>query len=383
MARFDRYFLRQLLLAFGFSALVLVLVYWINRAVLLFDRLIANGESTRVFLELTLLTLPSMIAIVLPVAAFVATLVVTNRLTAENELIVAQSAGLSPARMARPVLYFGALTTAFMLALGHVLVPISQDRLAQRQAQISQNVSARFLTEGEFVHPAKGITAYVREITRNGELLDVFLSDRRDASFDYAYSARRALLVRSPEGPRLVMFDGLTQALRRETGQLSVTAFSDFTYNLSALSDGVFRNPRNYTHLTSAELLRATPALLAETGKTRQDFALEFHLRTARAVISIAAVMIAFSTLLLGGYSRFGLWRQIFGAVVLLSVLKILDNALVPLAARGPATLWLAYLASGLGTAIGFFLLWLAPRPGLVRRTIAAAHRSRPKGARA
>ena len=41
MARFDRYLLSQLMVVFGFFSLVLVMVYWINRAVVLFDRLIA------------------------------------------------------------------------------------------------------------------------------------------------------------------------------------------------------------------------------------------------------------------------------------------------------------------------------------------------------
>ncbi|MEO6300594.1 MAG: LPS export ABC transporter permease LptF, partial [Paracoccaceae bacterium] len=45
MTRFDRYLLSQLLTMFGFFALVLVGVYWINRAVGLFDQLIGDGQS--------------------------------------------------------------------------------------------------------------------------------------------------------------------------------------------------------------------------------------------------------------------------------------------------------------------------------------------------
>ena len=72
MARFDRYMLSQLLVLFGFFSLILVLIYWINRAVRLFDRLIADGQSAWVFLELTSLSLPGIIRIVLPLSAFVA-----------------------------------------------------------------------------------------------------------------------------------------------------------------------------------------------------------------------------------------------------------------------------------------------------------------------
>ena len=104
----------QLLALFGFFALVLVAVYWVNRAVRLFDRLIADGQSAWVFLEFTALTLPYVIRLVLPVAAFVATVYVTNRLSRDSELVVMQATGFSPWRLARPVAYFGLVVAALM-----------------------------------------------------------------------------------------------------------------------------------------------------------------------------------------------------------------------------------------------------------------------------
>ncbi len=354
--------LRQLLLAFGFFALVLVLVYWINRAVWLFDQLIANGETALVFVELSILTLPLMISIVLPVAAFAATVFVTNRLSAENELVVAQSAGFGPFRMARPVALFGLLTSLFMLVLGHALVPKSQERLAERQAEISQNISARFLTEGTFVHPAENITLYIREITPDGELLDMFLSDRRNDRQQYIYSAERALLVRAEEGPRLVMFKGLAQVMDRQTERLTITAFDDFTYNLSALVGDEFLTRRSFFYLPTRELLLASPAVQRETEQSRAFLRTEAFARSGRALLSLVAALVGFSTLLLGGFSRFGLWRQILGAVVLLALIQFLDNALTQLARAGKLPPWGVLAPSLVGLGVVGVLLWLSPR---------------------
>jgi len=101
LSRFDRYILSQLLALFGFFSLVLVAVYWINRAVMLFDQLIGEGHSLWVFLEISALTLPGVIAIVLPLSAFAGTVFVVNRLTQESELVVMQATGFSPFRLAR------------------------------------------------------------------------------------------------------------------------------------------------------------------------------------------------------------------------------------------------------------------------------------------
>lgn len=354
--------LRQLLLAFGFFALVLVLVYWINRAVLLFDQLIANGESALVFAELSILTLPLMISIVLPVAAFAASVFVTNRLSGENELVVAQSAGFGPFRMARPVFLFGLLASLFMLVLGHVLVPMSQERLAERQAEISQNISARFLTEGTFVHPSDNITIYIRKITADGALLDLFLSDQRDRVRQFIYSAERALLVRAEAGPRLVMFKGLVQVLEAEGERLTITAFDDLTYDLAPLVGDGFLGERSYFHLPTGELLGANRAIQRETGQSRAFLRSEAYARTSRAALALVAALVGFSTLLLGSFSRFGLWRQILGAVVILAGVQFLDHSIAQMARAARVPAWAVFVAPAVGLAVAALMLWLSPR---------------------
>lgn len=130
MPRIDRYILGQMLTLFGFFALVLVSVYWINRAVSLFDDLLSDGQTALVVLEFTALTLPLVISVVLPVAAFAATAYGTNRMAGESELVAMQAAGLSPWRLARPVLVFGVFVGLMVAVLVHGLVPLARARLA-------------------------------------------------------------------------------------------------------------------------------------------------------------------------------------------------------------------------------------------------------------
>ena len=83
MGKADRYILGQLMVLFGFFSLVLVSVYWINRAVVLFDTLIGSGHSTLVFLEFSVLSLPNVIRTSLPLAEFAAAV---DRLLAEQAI---------------------------------------------------------------------------------------------------------------------------------------------------------------------------------------------------------------------------------------------------------------------------------------------------------
>ena len=368
MSRFDRYLLTQFLTLFGFFALVLVLVYWINRAVGLFDRLIGDGQSALVFLEFSLLTLPNVIRIVLPVAAFAATVHVANRLTQDGELVVMQATGFSAFRLARPVLMFGLIVAVMMTGLAHFAVPRSRAILADRSVEIEANVTARLLTDGQFMHPADGITFYIREIASNGELRDVFLSDDRSANGRTSYSAKRALLVRGDTGPKLVMIDGMSQTLTRATGRLAVTHFSDFTRDLSGMVGDGMRDRRTVSELSTADLLAAPAALLAETGATRAEFLSEAHDRFAQPFLAVAAALIGFSALLLGAFSRFGLWRQILVAVLMLILMQLVANAATSASLRNAALWPLVYAAPLLGTAMGVATLALSQRPRRLRR---------------
>ena len=370
MGKFDRYLLSQLMMFFGFAAVVLVLVYWVNRAVRLFDWLIASGQSAAVFLEFTALTLPNVIRLVLPVAAFVATLYTTNRLTSESELVVVQANGYGPFRLARPVLVFGLLVAGFMSLLVHFAVPASHARLAERQIEVAENVTARLLVEGRFIHPSDGMTLYIREITGSGRLQDVYLRDSRNADRHITYTATEALLVRTAEGPRLIMYDGMAQAYEGSERELSLTRFNDFAVDVTSLIDGASsgENRRTYRDASTLELLAATPATVEELGTRARRLWVEGHKRIAQPLIAITAPLIGFAVLLLGGFNRFGIRNQIIGAVLLVVLLYMADSAFEDLATRKPGLWMLVYAGPLLGAVMGCAILWFAANPQIWRR---------------
>ncbi len=365
MPRIDRYILSQFLTLFGFFALVLVSVYWINRAVSLFEQLISDGQTALVVLEFTALTLPLVISVVLPIAAFAASAYGANRLSAESELVVMQAAGMSPWRLARPVLVFGILVALMVAMLVHSLVPLARARLADRQAEIAQNVTAQFLRAGSFQYPVKGVTLYIRDIKDDGRLVDFFLEDGRDPNEDITYTATEALVVRTADGPRLVLMQGMVQSLSRAGGRqsLAVTRFSELAYDLATLINPEASRKRDLRTYSTRQLLQPDAALLEATGATPAAARAEAHERLAKPFQAPVAAMLGFATLLIGSYSRFGVWRQVIWAVVALIGVQFLQTAAESQVARDPDQWPLIYVSPLVGAGVGVFLLWLAARP--------------------
>ncbi len=367
VSRYDRYVLSQYLLFFGFFALILVAMFWLNRAVSLFDRLIGDGQSALVFLEFTALSLPNLVRMVLPVAAFAATVWVTNRLHSESELTVLRSTGTSPWQMARPALAFGVLTALMMSVLTHALLPASIGQLQQREREVARNVTAKLLTEGSFLHPAKGVTFYIRQIDPDGTLHDVFLSDRRDPNQSVTYTGARAFLVRDGDKSHLILVDGSAQRLNMDTLSMSTTVFSDFSYDISALTRKVENLNRNIRAISSFELMTERAAIAEREGFSQGALSEELHLRFARALICVAVTLIGFSTLMLGSFSRFGIWRQAMLAFLLLILIEGLRGPLSEPILQNPDLWPLIYLPALTGIAISLCFLILASNPNLLR----------------
>ncbi len=355
---------------FGFFSLVLVSVYWINRAVKLFDVLIGEGQTAWVFAEFTALTLPNVIRLVLPVAGFAAAIYVTNRLNTESELTVMQATGFSPWRLARPVAVFGLIVAGMMTVLTHLLVPMSTAQLKEREIEISRNVTAKLLTEGAFLHPSPWVTFYIREITPEGALRDVFLSDRRRGTegTTYTYTAREAFLVRDGDSSKLVMIDGLSQALNNQTGRLISTHFDDFSYDISSLVGTAPIQPFRLEHAATLDLLRDPAAEAERAGSTLGRAMEQLHLRFTQPLLCVAAALIGFSSLLVGGFSRFGVWKQIVGAIFLLVSLKLVEGFVTDPVLAEPDRWPLLYLPPVAGICAAVVLLWLAARPRRSRR---------------
>ncbi len=368
MARFDRYLLSQLMVLFGFFSLVLVMVYWINKAVVLFDQLIADGQSAAVFLELSALTLPAVIKLALPLASFAAAVYVTNRMISESEMVVVQATGFSAYRLARPVVYFGLIVAFIMSILTHFLVPLASAQLNLRKDELAQNITSRLLTEGKFIEPADGITFYIRDITPAGELRDIFLSDTRDPAQSVTYTAAKAFLVRADDTAQLVMINGLAQTLQDDGARLFTTTFEDFAYDIGEFLTVAASTRLRASEATTADLLRASDTLQAATGQTKAQLIAQAHDRFGQALLGLVGALLGFSALMVGGFSRFGVWRQIVGAIFLIIVVKAVETAGLNLARSSPDLWFATYLPTAVGLGISWFLLFAATRPYLFKR---------------
>jgi lipopolysaccharide export system permease protein len=224
------------------------------------------------------------------------------------------------------------------------------------------------LSEGRFLHPSEGVTFYIGEITPEGELRNVFLSDARVPERRVTYTASSALLARSDTGPRLLMFDGMAQTYLPKERRLATTRFSDFAFNIASVIDTPTSGRRQLSEVPTPVLLNPSPEFLAENRFSYPAALREAHGRFNQALQCIVAPLMGFAFLLVGGYSRFGVWWQILAAIAAMALLQSMGSAMANIA-RHDAGLWpLHYAPQGVGLALILVLLWWAAHPHAFRR---------------
>ena len=374
MSRFDRYLFTQYFLMFGFFSLILLFIYWINKAIALFDNLISDGQTFLVFLEFSILTIPPIIPIVAPLAAFAAAIFVTNRLKNDSELTIMQATGFSPLRLSRSIFLFGLVVTIILLIISHYLIPKSNNILLKRQNEVASSLNAKLLKVGSFIHPQNGVTFYIGGISTSGVIEDVFVLDERNKDREIIVTSKSGYLITNNNNPILVLKDGIVQNYDLKSTNLSTIHFQDLSYDLTSWSvkERMSKSKLLLTY-SSFDLFKDPELVSILTDSSPISVLEELHSRILTPLLALIAALIGFSALIIGDYSRFGASKQISVGIVILILIKLSESYGNELMLKSQGN-WLAlYLPVLIGILIFSFMMLLASNQKLLGRSSRAS----------
>ena len=353
-----RYIFRIAATAFVMTLAVLTAVIWLSQALREFDLMTAKGQSVVIFLMITGLSVPALIAIIAPVALFIATIYTLNRLNGDSELVVMSAAGLSPTALARPFMALTLLGAALVAWMTIWAMPSSfrgvRDLVTKVRADFVSNVAR----EGQFTNLDQGITFHYRE--RAGDaLLGIFMQDRRDPEKNIVYIAERGQAVDVNGTPYLVLEQGVVHREKADGGDASIINVQRYAIDLGQFgpdSDVITYKPRERS---TFELLWLNPQddyVKSQLGRFRA----ELHDRITAPLYALAFVAIAFAALGQPRTTRQGRGFATGIAVLVVVIVRIAGFAISTLIVRSPASVPLAY-ALPLVATLGALVFAFAP----------------------
>ncbi len=312
--------LGPLLAILGALAAIAILTQGLNQL----DIIITNRSAGFAFAWVTILALPQLISLILPMAVFIAVVYALNRMQSESEVAVLYGAGVSRQRIARPIMQLATLAALLHLAINVVIQPAAFEERREVFYALRTDIASSLIEEGSFTFPAEGLTLYARQRGGGGELRDLLINDGRP-ELPITYTARAGAIVTIDGRPAIVMRDGQVQR-QTEDGAVDVLDFDRYVLQMGE----ELQEPEVFFLKASDRTLYQLffPDLTAHYDQRNVDqFLAEAHARLSAPLLNLALAMIALAGVLVGDFSRRGYGRRIMIAAILALLVRVVALA--------------------------------------------------------
>lgn len=361
MDSISRYIFRTTFSAFAIVLLSLTAVIWVTQALRDIDIMTSQGQTILVFIGITGLIIPLLVLVIAPIALLIAVAHSLNKLSTDSEIIVMNAAGMSPWILFRAFLNVAIVVSILVASISAYFAPKGLRMLRDWLTEVRANVVSTIVQPGRFTSMESGVTIHIKERRTNGQLIGIFLDDRRNPKERLTVIADTGDLIDNDKGTFLVLQQGMIQ--RHEVGQRdpSMVVFDRYAFDLSQFSGGQQAVKYSIRERYIWQLLWPDPNdqfYIEQPGQFRA----ELHDRLVAPLYPLAFTVIAFAYLGAPRTTRQSRTMSMVGAVAGVGLLRLIGFTSTVFGANLPWLLALQYVAILGAFVAGFFVI----RSGLI-----------------
>ena len=208
MGSFDRYIFRTTFGAFLLICISLTAVIWLTHALREIDLMTNQRQTVLVFVGITGLLIPMLVLVIAPIALVIAVGHTLNRLNTDSEIVVMNASGMSPWRIFRPFLTTTIVVSVLVLGISAYLAPKGLRELRIWATKVKADFVINIVQPGRFITIERGLTFHIRERRNDGQLLGIFIDDRRDDKERVTSLAEYGEIVEAGSGTFLLLMNG-------------------------------------------------------------------------------------------------------------------------------------------------------------------------------
>jgi len=238
MSALDRYIFRTTFGAFLLVLVSLTTVIWLTHALREIDLMTNQKQTVFVFLGITGLLIPMLMLVIAPIALVVAIGYTLNRLNTDSEIVVMNASGMSPWRIFRPFLMTTAVVSLMVAAISAYLAPKGLRELRNWATKVKADFVINVIQPGRFTPIERGLVLHIRERRPDGQLLGIFIDDRRDPKERVTSISDYGEIVESGTGTFLVLITGSVQRLEAGRPDPTIVRFERYAFDLSRFTGG-------------------------------------------------------------------------------------------------------------------------------------------------
>ena len=283
-------------------------IAWLTQSLRFIDLIVIKGLPLNIFVNLTILIIPKLLVTIIPFIGFLASLITYIRLNNESELISMKSAGINNFKLIIPALIFGISLGILSITLENFGSPYAYNKFKNLQYDIRNNYISTLFQDKVFSSPMKGLTIFIKERDKLGDLQGILIHDARDKNKKISIIAEQGKIVSTPKGARFLLINGNRQEISKNN-DISILYFNQYTLNIE-----------NYNKVSSSRFKEANERNFYELLKPdknideiyKKEFLAEVHKRIISPLIIVIMVLLGAITPIVGRFERKKSAKKIF-----------------------------------------------------------------------
>ncbi|MGV8929079.1 MAG: LptF/LptG family permease [Brevundimonas sp.] len=322
--------------------------------------IVERGQSAWVMIKLTLLAVPQLLAVIIPIGLFVGALIALTRLQREQELTAVFASGVTRWSAIRPAVRLAIIAALLTLAVTAIGQPWAQRQARTEAFAVRADLAVLLVEEGVFKQGPNGLTVYVQQIEQNGLLKNLFVY-LEDGDKVTTWDASEARFSRIDGQPYLTLLNGSWQRYSSR-GVLEYLSFGRQDVALGPYTEVTERVRYKPSDLYLTQLFNPSPQDLARVG-SKGELLAEGHSRLSSPLYALMAMAMALTAIMGGQFSRTGYGPRIAKVAGIFLIVRIAGYGVVSASASNGWLNLFQYLLPIAATAIALRLLFRALKP--------------------
>jgi lipopolysaccharide export system permease protein len=246
----SRYILREHLGPFLFALFVVLFVLILDFIPQMLDLIIGKNIAIWTVFKLLVLNLAWMLALAVPMAVLVCTLMAFGRLTGDKEILAIKSLGINMVRLMSPVIVAASLIGAGLIWFNNNVLPDANHAAANLRSDLGRLRPTFQLRPGVFVNDIPGYVILVDHVDHlQSKIWGVVIYDRTNPSVTRTITADSGVVEFTPEGESVTfnLMDGqLHEQDLGKQGSYRLSEFSSQTFKVENLDTELKETKQEY-----------------------------------------------------------------------------------------------------------------------------------------
>ncbi len=252
MKLLSRYFIREMILPFFYSLLIITFLLFINFLIRAIDRFLGKGLEILTILEYLFLNLAWIMALSVPMAVLLSALMTFGRLSEDNEINAMRSSGISFLSIIRAPICFGITISILLIIFNNFILPDMNFHARLLAGDIYRKRPSMNIEPGFFLDDLPNYSMIIGG--KEGELMsDVRIFSKGKHKIQTSIHSKTGTITTLSDAFLLTLFNGEIHELENKNHKNYRRIIFD-THKIIIPADDLLLNRRDSSNRTDREM---------------------------------------------------------------------------------------------------------------------------------